>query len=423
MGSNLGGQPYPLVVSTMSPGPRIEWPEEPGWAVVRIRQDLRSGEVSFIVEETSNREDTHALLEWLSRWRFAPPPPDAREPLEILLFDTWKGFDSRSLAELQRPKIEHTADPIYPKRMERLAFDGRVRLSAVYYPDGSRAGIRILDCTHPEFGAAAVQAWKHWRFEPARWRGEPVAMIMSQGFVFQPFESEGMRTLPGFPALPEHRVASQAGDPVTEPLIRRMAMPPMPLELPPGSRPRELVIGLTLSKEGRVTTVDTRGVPEEWRSIIEAAVRTWWFRPARLGEERIPWLTRLKLVQDETFPDLLRTANRPNNRIPREDQLDKPPVLITEIGQTFRPEGENPPEGRFADIEMLVSRDGLVAATRVLATNDPRFALHARSQAIYNVYEPGTQRRRTTPFWLRHRYTFDAEVPGAPEPPPASEPQ
>lgn len=65
--------------------------------------------------------------------------------------------------------------PVYPPEARAAGRTGTVVLKVVVYADGTVGDIHVVEGEEP-FVRAAVQAVKSWRYEPARLKGQPVAV-------------------------------------------------------------------------------------------------------------------------------------------------------------------------------------------------------------------------------------------------------
>jgi protein TonB len=66
--------------------------------------------------------------------------------------------------------------PRYPAIARRARAEGRVILRAVIRRDGSVGSVQILRDLPYGLGDAAREAVRQWRFRPAEYRGEPIAV-------------------------------------------------------------------------------------------------------------------------------------------------------------------------------------------------------------------------------------------------------
>lgn len=83
------------------------------------------------------------------------------------------------------PPVPATSNavPSYPKTARRAGKEGSVTLRIVIASDGLVTDVQVVEGEEP-FVGAAVEAVKKWRYEPARYRGQPISVyrIIQVGF-------------------------------------------------------------------------------------------------------------------------------------------------------------------------------------------------------------------------------------------------
>lgn len=84
------------------------------------------------------------------------------------------------------PRPSSRVQPDYPARARASAITGFVTLSLRVSNDGSVQDVRVLEAQPSGvFEAAAMDAIKQWRFEPAMYQGAPVAVRVRQTLRFE----------------------------------------------------------------------------------------------------------------------------------------------------------------------------------------------------------------------------------------------
>ncbi|WP_108125118.1 energy transducer TonB [Saccharospirillum mangrovi] len=79
----------------------------------------------------------------------------------------------------------NNARPIYPNRSLRMKEEGIVTLTVYVYADGSVGDITLAESSGSRrLDAAAIEAVRHWRYEPARQNGEPIDYVYEQHLRF-----------------------------------------------------------------------------------------------------------------------------------------------------------------------------------------------------------------------------------------------
>lgn len=72
------------------------------------------------------------------------------------------------------PSLVSATAPIYPKALQRAGVEGRASVVFDIDASGMPQNVAVHSATHEQLGAAAVEAVKLWRFQPAMRSGAPV---------------------------------------------------------------------------------------------------------------------------------------------------------------------------------------------------------------------------------------------------------
>jgi TonB family protein len=87
---------------------------------------------------------------------------------------------------VQSAKIVQTVTPDFPPSLyAAYSHGGNVRLVINVDAGGHLTDSLVIGSSAPRFAELAVAAVKQWKFEPARWRGEPVPVCITLDFTFQ----------------------------------------------------------------------------------------------------------------------------------------------------------------------------------------------------------------------------------------------
>jgi TonB family protein len=81
--------------------------------------------------------------------------------------------------EVTQPKLLNPVAPAYPEKVRKENMTGQVVIQAVIEKDGKVARASVVRPIHPDLDAAALEAVRQWRYEPARQNGKPVAVYMT----------------------------------------------------------------------------------------------------------------------------------------------------------------------------------------------------------------------------------------------------
>jgi len=80
--------------------------------------------------------------------------------------------------------VTGNAMPEYPHEARAARRTGLVVLKVIVYADGTVGDVRVLEGEEP-FVSAAVRAVKAWRYAPARYKGQPIAVYRTIRIPFQ----------------------------------------------------------------------------------------------------------------------------------------------------------------------------------------------------------------------------------------------
>lgn len=78
-----------------------------------------------------------------------------------------------------QPRLIHPVDPRYPEKVRKEKVTGQVVIQATIEKDGTVARASVVRPVHPDLDAAALEAVRQWRYEPAMQNGRPVAVYMT----------------------------------------------------------------------------------------------------------------------------------------------------------------------------------------------------------------------------------------------------
>ncbi len=93
---------------------------------------------------------------------------------------------SDSTSDFQSVRILQTVTPTFPESLiSRYRNGGHARVEVSVGEDGKLGEMLVTGYTHPAFAQAAESAIAEWKFEPARWKGEPAAVVIALDFDFE----------------------------------------------------------------------------------------------------------------------------------------------------------------------------------------------------------------------------------------------
>jgi TonB family protein len=116
-----------------------------------------------------------------------PTPGSGSQPVTRRIFYPVPAYDSGKPlpagVELPRPVFQPS--PAYPFAYRRSKITGGVWLSVTVGPEGTVTACKVIRASHPQFGPAAEQAVRRWKFKPATLNGRPVEATFNVPVSFQ----------------------------------------------------------------------------------------------------------------------------------------------------------------------------------------------------------------------------------------------
>ncbi len=85
---------------------------------------------------------------------------------------------------IRGPRMIRSVKVVYPPAAKEAGVEGRVILEAIVDKEGGIRKVKVVK-GHPQLDAAAVEAVKQWRYEPAKKDGKPVVVQMTVTVAFK----------------------------------------------------------------------------------------------------------------------------------------------------------------------------------------------------------------------------------------------
>jgi protein TonB len=125
----------------------------------------------------------------------APPLPSGIEPVKGMVtipsgrptglaHNLGQIFDPSQLDQIPVARVQQ--EPIYPYEMRQNGIKGEVNVGFIVDVNGDVRDAYVINSTHREFEAPAVQAVSKWKFRPGRRNAHAVNTRMSVPVVFSP---------------------------------------------------------------------------------------------------------------------------------------------------------------------------------------------------------------------------------------------
>lgn len=287
---------------------------------------------------------------------------------------------------IQRPK------PVYPARLKEQRVIGRAVVAVQVAADGSIEDVKNVAQSAPEFGVAAAEAVRAWKFKPGERDGRPVAMMVNVPFEFF-FSAEEIKAWES--ARPP--IAWPPGPPLMEaallselPELKGNGRPKIPKDMPKWLI-ENAVIRFVVDEEGR--TRDAHLVMTTHAAcgtLALEAVGEWKFRPGK-SEGRVVRTAMEVTVsffpgdRDSSGPRLRPGVSRnfvtevngqpvvPFTGAPGEE----PPRPVKRFDLDYPREMDNERLPGFVLVECIINPHGVVTHVRALNTQNQFFAIAA----------------------------------------------
>lgn len=251
----------------------------------------------FEIDSEKGRGFRDEALKAVRRWRYRPAQR-AGEPVAVRYafgvsfrrnewnkaeIDAWSrpslhGAKVRD-QDLTLPFLKKKVEPIYPAEHRAGGGDGKVVFQARIEKDGSVGAIKTLQATSYAFELAAREAVRQWVYEPARTKGEAVAIDFTISVAFK---------LRGAPF-------SKNRGKVTPPTLRHDVPPIYPPALLAERRNGSVSVEIFVARDGAIEKVEVLSATDPaFADAVRAVVPQWKFAPGRL--DGVPTATSLKLT-------------------------------------------------------------------------------------------------------------------------------
>ncbi|MDB6168849.1 MAG: TonB family protein [Verrucomicrobia bacterium] len=296
-----------------------------GEVVVDFVVDLEGRVTQAFVARSMNPAFDEPALEAVRSWRFEPGrkgkiPVNThlQVPVFFQLEGEWEGGDTgvsidtkTSQSDLPPefrydvpPKPRGRVLPVYPYGPLRDGLKGEATVRFVISETGRVIFSKVLDATHPDFGAATVAMVEQWVFEPGLKDGHPTRTVFSFTQKFAPADGDLVpREVDSLLALerkhPERIVSAALLDARPKPISTR---PPI---FPASARGRfergEATIEFVIDDEGRARLpriVSASDPAFGWAALQSVSV--WRFEPAANKGRHVATRVRVPFEFSET---------------------------------------------------------------------------------------------------------------------------
>lgn len=221
-------------------------------------------------------------------------------------------------------------EPDYPGKLFDLGIEGKAVITVTIGRNGKPDQCSVDSATRPEFGAAALEAAKQWKFEPVVEEGKRVSKTVNIPFTFrvplreeinEAFDWEVYSELePDRPVVDLENILAEY-----RPQPKRRVMPRYPDSLKGSGKKGVVVLTYIVDEEGRVRNPMVRQATDDAfvMPALAAAIQTEW-RPLLSRDEYVYQRVAQAFEFYEGMEDE-QDANQPGNHDvePVKKQKDK----------------------------------------------------------------------------------------------------
>ena len=158
-----------------------------------------------------------------------------------------------STGGLRAPVVMRSVAPVHPPELRQQLTNGDAEVECLVGVDGKIREAKVSSATHPEFGAAALEAVRQWEFKAGESEGKPVAMRVNIPIAFRMSRETIIETLARRPVFVEVNETVVPAEQLPKwPLPKRFHQPGYPTELRGSGKRGKAVVAVVINKEGRV---------------------------------------------------------------------------------------------------------------------------------------------------------------------------
>lgn len=366
----------------------------------------------------------------VKNWRFAP----ARKAGQPVAAEVKAPF----VVHMKRPeslikgtrvpaRVISQERPVYPWAMRLNGMRGEVLVDFVVNREGRVQRAFVARTLNPSFDAAALDAVRNWRFEPARVGDRPVSLRMQVPIVFL-LNDEGdggsgplkdADRKPDLSKLPEIYRYDVPAKPIGT------ARPVYPYELLKQGKTGDAAVGYVVGSSGKVIqTIPDKASTPEFARALTAAIEQFVYDPALKQTRPSPSLQRFRqqfdlsrewgLVDSDDLALLRREQKKPES-IYNGTELDKPLKPISKKPPIFPVSAPAEMSSGKAVIEVLVDEEGCVRLPRIVEATDDAFGYAAIQSVASWRFESPKRGGRDVVVRVRIPFAFtkDAAKPAA----------
>lgn len=304
---------------------------------------------------------------------------------------------------LDGPALLHEwKPPAYPEEARKAKKEGSVEVNLIVDENGAVTDAQVVESTDPIFEAAAIEAVRRWKFEPALDAGKPVACGMLAPVVFSLVQLKNKKP----DALPPQEQWPVPAKRVS-PRVVSAPDPDYPEELDARKLPGQVDLELDIDASGRVAS--RRVLWASHGAFVAEALRAaehWTFEPARQGL----LATTAKMRSPMSFTRIgarSREICEANGlRLAEESVVDVWPEPIAMQEPVYPHERLLAGEEGSADASFTIDQRGRVAEFALGECSAPEFGAALTAAVDTWVFSPASKGGNGVPVSVTLRQEF-----------------
>ncbi|MDR1789240.1 MAG: TonB family protein [Opitutaceae bacterium] len=223
-----------------------------------------------------------------------PGTPSASSGLEVEVSKKDMEEMPENLRFDKAPEARGSVRPVYPRRLLEEGTGGKAVVSLFLDKKGNVSFARLVEASHPEFGASLLAAAGHFEFTPARRERKPVETVLRYEHVFNPKDCprEDAALLSLERKKPGKIIPANKLDAPLKPLSRREAK--FPVSLGPEVKSGRAVVEFLIDEDGtaRLPRI-IEATDEAFGHAAAQAVSYWKFEAPKAGGKTV--VTRVRV--------------------------------------------------------------------------------------------------------------------------------
>ena len=158
-----------------------------------------------------------------------------------------------SLETITAPKVIRSVAAQYPPTLMQQLVSGDAVIECLIAVDGHIVESVVLSSTHPDFGVAALEAVRQWKFKAGKREGQPIEMRVAIPLVFQLAPELILEVLARRPLFVDVNETIVPAEQLPKwPLPKKYWLPNYPPSLVGSGKHGKAVVAIVINKEGLV---------------------------------------------------------------------------------------------------------------------------------------------------------------------------